>query len=251
MAGLIACYFLLVALLAPHVQLAQLAIGSLHNIWLALPVIMCSFGFQIIVPTLRVYLNSNVPMIKRAIIIGSSLPLLVYIVWEAVILGILPAEGPGGLLILLSTGQPAVELTQALQQFLKNPLVSSATGLFSFLVIITSFIGVSLSLFHFLTDGLGNTRFLRGRLIAITLTILPPALFVLLYPRGFIMALGYAGTCVAILLGIFPVLMVWSGRYIVQLSKSSDYRVPGGWISMLFVLLCSLIVIVVEWWGKR
>ena len=250
MIGLAICYFLLVVLLVPHIQMPQLIIGSLHNVWLALPVIMCSFGFQIIVPTLRIYLNGDVPTIKRAIIIGSSIPLMVYIIWEAVILGVLPMEGSNGLLSLLTTGEPTVELVQALQQLLKNPLVSAATGLFSFLVIITSFIGVSLSLFHFLTDGLVNTPFLRSRLMAIALTVLPPALFVLLYPRGFIMALGYAGTCVAILLGIFPVLMVWRGRYAVRLSKPDDYRVPGGRISMLFVLLCSLIVIAVEWWGK-
>jgi tyrosine-specific transport protein len=250
MLGLTVCYFLLVILLVPHIQVPQLITASLYNSWLALPVIMCSFGFQIIVPTLRIYLNGDVATIKRAIIIGSSIPLIVYIIWEAVILGVLPVEGPNSLLSLLTRGQPAVELVQALQQLLKNPLVSSAASLFSFLVIITSFIGVSLSLFHFLSDGLASTPFLRARPVVIILTTLPSAVFVLLYPSGFIMALGYAGTCVAILLGIFPVLMAWRGRYILKLEKPGDYRVPGGRISMLFVLLCSLIVIALEWWGK-
>lgn len=250
MLGLALCYILLVILLAPHIQETQLISAALYNSWAALPVIMCSFGFQIIVPTLRIYLNSDVGAIKRAIIIGSSIPLIVYIIWEAVILGVLPKEGPNSLLSLLATGQPAVELVQALQQLLKNPLVSSAASLFSFLVIITSFIGVSLSLFHFLSDGLANARFLRARPVIIMLTALPSALFVLLYPHGFITALGYAGTCVAILLGIFPVLMAWRGRYILKLEKAGDYRVPGGWVTMLFVLICSLLVIAVEWWGK-
>lgn len=250
MIGLIACYFLLVALLIPHIKLPQLATGSFHNIWLPLPVIMCSFGFQIIVPTLRVYLNSDVLAIKRAIIIGSSVPLLVYIIWELVILGVLPTEGVGGLLSLLNAGQPAVELAQALRQLLKNPLVSTVSNLFGFLVIITSFIGVSLSLLHFLIDGFQNVHFFRNRFITVLLTVLPPALFVLFYPRGFIVALGYGGTCVAILLGILPVLMVWSGRYKIKLSNVGDYQVMGGRISMLFVLLCSVIVIAAEWWGK-
>lgn len=250
MLGLIACYFLLVVLLIPHIKLPQLATGSFNSIWLPLPVIMSSFGFQIIVPTLRVYLKGDVLAIKRAIIIGSSIPLLVYIIWELVILGVLPTEGPSGLLSLLKTGQPAVELAQALQQLLKNSLVSSVSSLFGFLVIMTSFIGVSLSLFHFLIDGFQNVHFFRNRFITILLTVLPPALFVLFYPYGFIVALGYSGTCVAILLGILPVLMVWSGRYKVKLSKAGDYQLAGGRISMLFVLLCSIVVIAAEWWGK-
>ena len=132
---------------------------------------MCSFGFQIIVPTLRVYLNSDVQAIKRAIIIGSSIPLLVYIVWEALILGVLPTQGPGGLLAMLQAGQPAVDLAQALKQSLGNSWLASGAGCFAFFAITTSFIGVSLSLFDFLTDGLKNWRFVHGRLTVILLTV--------------------------------------------------------------------------------
>lgn len=246
MFGLIVCYFLLMLFIAPHLQLQQLMTGSLDHVWLALPVIMCSFGFQIIVPTLRVYLNTDVQAIKRVIIIGSSIPLLVYIIWEALILGVLPTQGPDGLLAMLKAGQPAVDLAQALKQSLGNSWLSSGAGCFGFFAITTSFVGVSLSLFDFLRDGLKNWRFTYGRLTAILLTVLPPALFVLLYPRGFILALGYAGTIVAILLGILPTLMVWRGRYVLKIANAASYRVPGGRVSLMIVLICSLTVIVVE-----
>ena len=246
MFGLVVCYCLLVLFIAPHLQLGYLVPGSFRHVYWALPVVMSSFGFQIIVPTLRLYLNNDLGAIKRAIIVGSSIPLLIYLVWEALILGALPIQGPGGLLSILKSGQPAVDLAQALKQSFSNPLLASLATSFSFFAMTTSFMGVSLSLFDFLSDGFKGKRLLEGRFKAIVLTVLPPALFVTLYPGGFILALGYAGTCTAILLGILPVLMVWRGRYILKIPTRESYRVPGGWASLLFVLLCSVLVIVVE-----
>ncbi len=57
-------------------------------------------------------------------------------------------------------------------------------------------------------------------------------------------ALGYAGILVAVLLIIMPVAMVISGRYFRNEPK--DFTTPGGLISISLLLLFALTVIVVE-----
>ena len=50
----------------------------------------------------------------------------------------------------------------------------------------TSFLGVTLSLSDFLTDGFKIKKSWEGRLMACLLTFIPPLIFVLTYQRGFL-----------------------------------------------------------------
>ena len=64
-----------------------------------------------------------------------------------------------------------------------------------------------------------------GRILAILLTFVPPLIFVYWYPKGFYVALDYAGAFVAILLVFLPAAMVW---------KLKNYQ---GTLKKLFILL--------------
>jgi tyrosine-specific transport protein len=79
------------------------------------------------------------------------------------------------------------------------------------------------------------------------MTFLPPLLITLINPRAFLTALEYAGAFgVVILLGLFPALIVWSGRYYLNLDSLSTFRTPGGKIALVCVILISLSVILLE-----
>lgn len=108
----------------------------------------------------------------------------------------------------------------------------------------TSFLGVSLSLSDFLADGFKIKKNARGRFIITLLTFLPPLFFSLTFPNVFVDALKYAAIFVAILLGILPAAIVWSGRY--RLKLESKFKVFGGRSLLLLIMLVSLIVIVVD-----
>ena len=204
MVGLIGSFIILTIALPSHVNTTLLTHAQPQAIWMAIPVIITSFGFHIIIPTLTTYLNHNTTQLRWIILIGSSLPLLVYLIWEFLILGVVPFQP---LAIAWNEGASAVD---PLAKTIQSSWISSAAKLFSFFAIITSFLGVSLSLSDFLGDGLKLHRFSWGREIACLLTYLPPLFFVLLYPRGFVLALQYAGLFVAILLGLLPPLMAWN-----------------------------------------
>jgi tyrosine-specific transport protein len=200
---LIAAYSFLVVSLPSHVKTDYLTVMDGSAIWLAVPVILTSFGFHIIIPTLTTYLNHSAKRLRWIMFIGSVIPLIIYLVWELLIIGVLPWAN------LASAWKLGVSAAVPLAQYIDNPWIATAANFFSFFAIITSFLGVSLSLSDFLGDGLKLHRFTWGREIACLLTFIPPLVFVLAYQRGFMIALQYAGLFVAILLGLMPPLMAW------------------------------------------
>ena len=96
MAGVILSYLLFIPASYQQVNLSLLARSDWSKAWLALPVLFTAFTFQVIIPTLMTYMNRNVNKVRLAIILGTSIPLVVYLIWEFLILGIIPAEGPNG-----------------------------------------------------------------------------------------------------------------------------------------------------------
>jgi tyrosine-specific transport protein len=232
MMGLVLCYILLVCFLTPHINPTYLLPFKVSSAWSALPILFTSYGFHIIIPTLTTYLNHDKKRLRYAIFIGSLIPFIVYAVWELLILGVVPLEGEHGLQMAWTQGSSSVA---PIEYALQNPFITTMANLFSFFAILTSFLGVSLSLSDFLAEGLNMHKFSWGRELACLLTFAPPIFFVYLYPQGFILALQYAGLFVAILLCIFPALMAW---------KLPQYKsVPRKLLLYAMILIASLVVL--------
>lgn len=240
--GLVISYLLMVIFLTPHVKEVLLRHVDWSAIWMAVSIVSVSFGFHIIIPTLTDYLHRNVQQLKLVIIIGSLIPLFVYISWELLTLGIIPLQGHAGLIEGYQKGTDGATL---LGMFLKKTNLGLLARLFSLCAIITSFLGVSLSLRDFLSDGLRIPKTRKGRLALYFLTFIPPLLFTLTDPRAFLNALDYAGAFgVVTLLGLFPVLMVWKGRYVQH--RTGEFRTPGGRLALIIALIISFVVIGLE-----
>ena len=118
--------------------------------------------------------------------------------------------------------------------------VQWGVNLFSDVAMTTSFLGVTLGLFDFIADGLKRSDQRSGRLQTALLTFIPPLIFAFIYPHGFVMALGYAGICVAFLEIILPALMVLRLRHHDTLRSS--YQACQEWFVWL-VLIVGLILI--------
>ncbi len=240
MVGLIVSYIILVVMGIPHVQPKLL----LHQNWgasiLVIPAMIISFGYHNLIPSLKVYLNGDICKLRWTILLGSSIPLIIYLAWQLVILGIVPQ---GHFQSALDNGETAAS---ALKTAVGSSWVLSATQHFAFFAIATSFIAVVLSLVDFLADGLKIKKTYGGRAFLCSLTLIPPFVLAYSYPGLFFMALNYAGAFGAVILfGILPALMVWKGRYI-QKQKGFPERVqvlPGG-KAMLILIIVSAIGIV-------
>ena len=241
MFGLAGSFFLLLIFVTPNVHWDHFRGGDPVYIWAAVPVVILSFTCNIIVPSLRTYLSGDVHKLKLSFFWGSLIPLFFYLVWEFLIIGMLPLTGEYGLESIGSAAHPVSRLTEALSHFLRVSWIAILVGLFSFFALVTSFFGVALSLYDFLADGFHIKKTVGGRFLLLIMMFVPPLLFAFFYPKGFILAIGYAGVFVAILYGTLPVLMVWKGRYIEK--KEERFKVFGGRFLMLIVLAGSLFVI--------
>ncbi len=241
MIGLIASYLALVFFVSPHVQFEHLIEGQPKYLLAAVPVVVLSFTSHIIVPSLRVYLENSLPRLLRILIVGSMVPLLFYSLWEFVILGVLPNSGEFGLVAIAQGSHPVAGLTHAIHQFSGRAWISSIVGSFSFFALVTSFVAVVLSVMDFLSDGLQIKKDLKGRVKLILLTLIPPFLFSIFFPSGFVLAISYAGVFVAVLYGILPPLMIWKARY--KENRDMVFKVPGGKPLLIITILGAILVI--------
>lgn len=240
--GLIASYVLLVGSGLPEVKPALLE-GQLWSASLmSLPFLLTSFSFQTMVPSLTPYLNRNRKALYGSIIGGTVLAFIIYALWQLLILGIIPVEGDFGLKQALCKGDPA---TLYLSEHVGIGTLSKIAEFFSFFAITTSFLGISMGLFDFLSDGLKVPKVGFGRVFLVLLIALPTLYFAVKYEYAFIAALDISGGLGdSILNGIIPILMVWSGLYWVKYAGAKPFF--GGRALLLVALLFFIFTLLVE-----
>ncbi|MCH9812065.1 tyrosine transporter [bacterium] len=204
MLALIVSYIILISLLPASIELSNLKHYSFIPMIFALPSVITSFGYHIIIPTLGSYLKYDRKAMLYSVVFGSVISLVINMVWQFLVLGAMPLE------TLAKVWQEGAPITTMLAKVVHSSVLSVGVYLFSIFAILTSFLGVALSLSDFLIDGFKIKKGWEGRLLAIVLTFVPPLLFVATYSRGFMLALGYAGAFVAILLIFIPSAMAWN-----------------------------------------
>lgn len=236
--GLIISFALFVILGVNQINTEFLRRANITQSFFALPVVFTSFGFQGIVPTLTNYLGRDPKRTAKAIWIGSFIPLIAYVLWEALILGVIPLEG---LLDAKICGETAV---YPLKDFLQKPSLFLIGKFFAFFAIVTSFFGVTLGLTDFLSDGLKIKKEGVNKLYLALIVFLPPLIIALINPCLFLNALHYGGGfgC-ALLLGLLPILMYWKGRY--SLKHKPHLPLPGGKFYLSLLLLFILFELVI------
>lgn len=241
MLGLALFYLIFVVLGIPHVNVAHLTYRDWSLSLLGLPIAFTAFAYQGIIPTLVTYMHHDIRQTRLAILWGSFIPLLTYIIWQWLIQGIVPTFGEGGLVQTLQNGDNAVI---PLKSFLDNPAVYIIGQFFAFFALVTSFFGVTLGLLDFLADGLQIKKEAKNKFLLCLAIFIPPLTIAYSHPHIFLEALDYAGGygC-ALLLGLLPILMVWVGRYVHGYKGAFTFK--GGrltltilFIFVIFELIC-------------
>ncbi|KAI7844273.1 hypothetical protein COHA_002071 [Chlorella ohadii] len=230
-AAVVATFLGLVGVAVTDLRPEQLATANWGAVPDTLPVIMLSFVFHNIVGTIATSLEGDVQKIRQAIILGSGVPLLMFLAWDAAVLGSSGEE------LLLQAGTAAGADPLAALRATGGALVAPLIDAFSFLAVATSFIGFILGLNDFWSDRLQLPTGARQPLPYL-LTLGPPLLLALsLGPAVFLDALDFAGTYgVLVLFGLIPVAMVWSERYArPPTTLSRTEIVPGGQLVLLAV----------------
>jgi len=246
MIGLVLAYISIIGLGISHISFPMLTHVSWDFLLPSTAVVLTTFGYHVIIPTLTTYLEHDSKLLKQAIFIGSLIPFVVYVIWQLLVMGIVPVSGEHS---LFQAAEEGLQITFFLKIVLGSPWVGVAVRCFAFFAIVTSLLGVSLSLADFLADGLKIKKTHLGKLSVILLTFIPPLSFAIFYPEGFILALKYAGIFVVVLLALIPSLMAWFERYghhAKQTFIQSDFKVPGGKFILIITVLISIALLSIE-----
>lgn len=222
-------------MLTPHVHGQHLLEMPVEKglILAALPVIFTSFGFHGSIPSIVKYVGLEINTLRKVMIAGAAVPLVIYIFWQVLSQGImsqtqlLESNGLSGFIANISS-------------ITNNPSVSTAVNLFADLALATSFLGVSLGLFDFFADTFKKADTHTARIQTALITFIPPLGFALFYPQGFIMALGYAAIALVILAVFLPVSMVYRQR---KSSIKMGYKVRSGNIGLVTAGVCGILII--------
>lgn len=239
MSGVVIAYCLFVGITLPHVELPLLRRESWGNAWIALPILLTAFTFHAIIPTLLSYMKHNVQRVRLAIIWGITIPLVVYLVWELMILGIVPAEE---LVVATHLGETAIISLKARTGV---PYLFMVGKIFAFFTLTTSYVALSLAYLDCLADGLKIKKEGMKKVSLCLAVFVPPLILALTRPDIFITALGYAGGfgC-ALLFGLLPPVMVWVGRYRKRYTPAP--QLPGKKGLLVFLIIFILAEIVFE-----
>lgn len=234
MAGLIITYLLVMGFGVSEVQPTFLVRKTWGYSLLAIPITITSFGYHNIIPTMTSYLNEDRKRMIQMIIWGGAIPLLVYILWEWLILGVVPVES-----FRESTTLDAV------LSFIKNPLINRFIDYFAFFAITTSFLAQSLALLDFLRDALKVSNNWFNRLWLLILVLAPPFILAMIYPGMFLRALGLVCGFATIVLFVFiPAFMVWELRY--KRATLKHRIVPGGRLMLSLILLIGFFIMTIQ-----
>jgi tyrosine-specific transport protein len=240
MAGKIVAYLVLLGLGIRYVDVNHFYEAHLGYTFATLPILVISFGFHNMIPTLSHYLGGDIKRVRFSIIGGAFFALIVYLFWQIIALGSLPITGADG---IIESYEKGIDAAQALKNYLKSPLIGTFAQTLAFFAILTSFLAQTLSIVHFLSDGLKIPHKDKENIWICLTTLIPPLIFASLYPHIFYKALNFAGgICAVILFGLLPVLMIWRGRYNLQMT--STYKVYGGkkLLSLILVIAFSIFI---------
>ncbi|WP_181879243.1 aromatic amino acid transport family protein [Shewanella morhuae] len=212
-----------VLFLLPEVSIASMATGaiaeSMTSSWMAaIPVVFTSFGFHVCIATLVRYLDGDAVSLRKVLLIGSSIPLVCYVLWLLVTLGTV-----GGYDINGFEGSLPMLIT-ALQEIAHTPWISKCISLFADLALVTSFLGVTLSLYDFVAELTRAKETFVGRIQTWLLTFVPPVLCALYLPEGFVAVLGFAAVPLVVMIIFLPIVMALRQRQL----QLGGYQVSGG-----------------------
>ncbi|MFS0517388.1 amino acid permease [Nostoc sp. UIC 10607] len=234
--GIVIVSFLgLLFLAGGHIQSAQLLFQNWSALGSAISVMSVALFFQNVVPLVVTQLEGDARKIRQSIFFGSVIPLIMFLAWNAVILGSVSSD----MLHVTSGGRTVFDPLQILRAGGAGEWLGVLVSIFSEFAIATSFIGFVYGLLDLFKDifiiAQGK---LSSRLPLYSLVLFPPMTLGTLNPSIFFTALDYTGTfSISVLGGIIPALMSWKQRQEQENSDSINQPlVPGGKVTLIVMV---------------
>ncbi|OIW01455.1 hypothetical protein TanjilG_30929 [Lupinus angustifolius] len=176
-----------------------------------IPVIIFSLVYHDLAPVLCAYLEGDLHRIKASIFLGSLVPLVALVFWDAIALG------------LAAEADQVIDPVELLYRANWSG-VSLMVGTFSLLAVGTSLIGTLLGFSEFFKEQLRNLTWdtlstqkgnwwgrNKMNTMAVTMVVVPSLVVSTTFPNAFSAATDIAGGyCMTVLYGVLPPAMAWA-----------------------------------------
>lgn len=203
---------LLIGSVLPFSHFNELSQGNWHFSGAAFLVVITSFGYASILPSIRDYLNNDKKKLMRVVFLGSIIPMILYFIWVSIIQSALPRFGANGLAAMNNSPNTISLLMSEMAALTHHTIIKSISITFVSICSITGFLSVATSLMDVLADGFKKEKHGSHRFWIALLAFLPPTLIVIFDPAIFTDALAYAGLCCLYILVALPIAMYISRR---------------------------------------
>ncbi|MBA4117387.1 MAG: hypothetical protein C0514_00625 [Candidatus Puniceispirillum sp.] len=227
---------LIICVSLPEIKPHNLTAFEPREVPATFSMLLTTFGFSIILPSLATYMEGNKRKLTLALGLGSLIIVLIYALWELVCFGVIGA-GTQGLEGIAKLQDKGTGVINALTHLVSTPAIQTFGFGIMLTAVVTSFLGVGQCLFSYVMDSLPAHAPRRAPL-AILLGFIPPLLLIQLYPAGITQLLSLAGIFVAIVLGVFPNVMVLSRPYRKGQSALKRLDVSACAVSLVFFSGC-------------
>jgi len=212
-------------------------LGELHwaNIFLPYGVILFAFVGTAAIPELKVELNSHKKQMKKAILIGSILPIMIYLIFSIVVAGIVGLENFNSL-------PPNDRIATIALGMFTNKYLYFGANIFAVLAMFTSFIGLGLAL-----KEMFKFDYKLSELNAFILTVFPPLVIALSGFTNFIAVIGFSGAVAGGVDGVLIMAAYWKAKKKGQ--RKPEYSINIGKF-LTGIIICIFIAgVVYQLWS--
>lgn len=236
MAGLVATFVAMIFGAFNYIQFDHLAYLDRGQFSLMLPTLLGAFGFHNVVPSIVQRFSGNRSQLYRALGVGLLGPFLIYVIWQVVVLGTLSPQQIMG----VSGSTEGVPLLEALSGSTALDSLSYLIPFFTFFAIITSIIGVGISLVDFFKDLFAVNGLSGSKSLYIAMTVIPPSMIGYFFPNLFVKLFAYAAGIGGGMLNIvFPSVAFLIGIHAMG-RRSELPIVARHHLSLAAVILCAI-----------
>lgn len=207
----------------------------------AIPVLLTSFGFQVIFHTLYSYLDGDKILLKKAFFWGSLIPVGVYMAWTFSILLYIAHHDPHFYELLVTSSISVGKLTAKLGEMMHTPKAQFLVWVITLFAILTSLLGVGIALMDQIREAAKKYAPHKG--IIALLAIIPPYLVSTYIPEAFIKALGFAGMVLSVLAILLPGYLLFQSD---KVSEQAYYPVLGCKSLRIVVIFFGISIILLE-----
>ena len=191
--GLIFIVFFVFSLSYPYIDLNNLKTFNLQNLFFPYGVVLFALGGASALPTMRRILAQRAHLMKKSMILGITIPVLIYVIFCFSVIGV---SG-------LSTTETALT---GLAKF-TNGKILLIGGIFGILAMTTSFLSLG-----FILRELIHRDYKIPLIPAWCLTVIIPVFLFLLGLRSFILVIGFAGGVLSGIQGIVLIVTYYRAK---------------------------------------